>query len=70
MGKTDEFIEFEGVLEGSSGAAWKFIADGWDNAEWIPKSQSEMEPDLNSDTHGRCTMKIKEWLVRKNQWAY
>lgn len=61
----DELIEFQGRVEASTGKAWKFKSDFMDEAIWVPKSQSEWEPDDDSD-EPTGTMKIKEWFVDKN----
>ena len=62
----DEMLEFNGVIVASSAKAWKFEADQWKEAAWIPKSQSELV-DLD-ESNKQCVMRIKAWLCEKNGW--
>lgn len=69
MATEHDDVEFEGVLENHSGKAVLFRADDWDKAEWIPRSQSELVMQPDSETPNACILYIRRWLCKKNGWA-
>lgn len=62
----EKMLEFHGIIHLSTAKAYKFEADNWNEAAWIPKSQSTIvEID---ESNGRATLHIKKWLADKNGW--
>lgn len=62
-------FEMQGILLGPAGKALKFRADfGPDEVLFIPVSQSDWIPDLDSNEEGRGTMMVRMWLAKKNEW--
>lgn len=62
-------VTLEGIGMGRRGAAFKFQADDWDEAEFLPWSQIEVTPVTDSGEHGRCVVTIRGWLAAKNGWG-
>lgn len=69
MAYDNKMVEFEGQFFGTFGKSAKFQGDFWDEPQFVPLSQCEWDMIGDSDTQGRCNMRIAEWLVKKNGWA-
>lgn len=65
----DPDVEFEGISYGMAGKSVRFQADTWEEIQFVPLSQCEIEPLPGSDETGRCIVRIKAWLVAKNNWV-
>jgi hypothetical protein len=61
-------VAIEGVSYGVFGKSVKFQGDLWEEPEFVPLSQCEIE-QVGSEEQGRCVLHIKKWLVQKNGWA-
>lgn len=65
-------LHFTGVYLGRAGGAHVFHADfePWpDEKQFLPVGHSWFEPDPLAVTPGHGTMKVAEWLCRKNGWT-
>jgi len=69
MATVHDDVELEGVVENHSAKAVLFRADTWDKAEWIPRSQSELVMQPESDVPGAAVLYVRRWLARKNNWV-
>jgi hypothetical protein len=65
---SDGMVEFEGVSYGVFGKSIKFQGDFWEEPQFVPVSQCEIE-EIPGGEPGRCTVRIKSWLVKKNGWV-
>lgn len=66
-GREEHWLQFHGELaKNGTAKALFFKADNWTDEQAIPRSQCEIV-DLDEDT-GRATLRIKEWLCKKNGW--
>lgn len=61
-------IAIEGTSYGVFGKSVKFQGDFWDEPEFVPRSQCEIE-EIPGGEPGRCILHIAGWLVKKNGWA-
>ena len=63
-------IYLNGYLFGTYSKARKFQADSWDEADFIPISQSDWTPEKRDDESvpSRGQMRIAGWLAKKNGW--
>lgn len=67
--KNDEWVELQGIIEQPTGKAVLFLADDWDKAEWIPRSQMEiLQIDEDADPK-HYVIHVKKWLAEKNGWV-
>ena len=66
MARSD-VVRLEGHCMGKFGKAYKFQADSWEDYEFLPVSQCEIEEEPHRGP-GMCTMVIPEWLASKNGW--
>jgi hypothetical protein len=62
-------ISLYGHFEGRFGGANKFMADNWNDYEFLPCGHSWFTPDDLAEESGRGWMKIADWLARKNKWT-
>ena len=62
-------ITLYGIADGRAGKAWVFLADNWQEFEFLPASNAWFEPDPHAETPGRGWMKIADWLAYKNRWS-
>lgn len=61
-------IELTGILEGNTPKAFIFMPDfGEEEKVFVPKSQAEWIPDLDSHER-RGIMVVRAWLAEKNGW--
>jgi hypothetical protein len=70
-GDDDDYLTFEGEILVRSAKAVQFLADFWEEPQWIPLSQSIVIPHVKLDEGGgeRYTVQIKSWLCRRNKWS-
>lgn len=64
----DRYLTFEGDVLARSVKALRFQAYNWAGPEWIPISQLEIVQGKLREGE-RATIKIKEWLCKKNGWT-
>lgn len=69
MATQHDDVELEGVVENTSGKAVLFRANDWTEAQWIPRSQSELVMQPESDIPMAAIMYIRRWLCKKNGWV-
>lgn len=69
MKQDDPDVELTGILVSNGSAkAYQFLMDfGEPDPVWVPRSQAEWLPDLDSDEK-RGTMKVRAWLAKRNGW--
>jgi hypothetical protein len=66
---SDDWIELHGHIEATSMKAILFQADYWEKAEWLPRSQIEIiSQGKDEEDREQFTVRVKEWLARKNGW--
>jgi hypothetical protein len=58
-------ITLHGEIEAQTARAVLFRAHHWDEAQWLPKSQVEIDRDPDG---GEVTIRVAGWLARKNGW--
>lgn len=69
MAFEDNWTEFRGEIDGSSAKAVRFKAEEWDEFEWIPRSQMEIQSEDEEAFPKQYVIWIKGWLVEKNGWV-
>lgn len=62
-------MTFAGVVVATSAKAILFHGSFWEEAAWVPRSQSEIEVVPDADTEP-FQVTINDWLVKKNGWTY
>ena len=61
----DPVVEVEGKVERETEKAYLFLADEWDEADWIPKSQVR----AYSKRNGTEILTLTEWIAKKKGLA-
>ncbi len=66
----DDYLEFEGEITAQTPKAIQFLAYYWEEPQWLPRSQIEIlaGTEEKGDTGPGYTVRIKEWLCKKNGW--
>jgi hypothetical protein len=62
-------VEVEGVSFGVFGKSIKFQGDFWDEPQFVPTSQCDIEELPSDEGQSRCRLYIRRWLAKKNGWG-